>query len=172
MISQIFERLGIEIPQLITHAVGFLIALWVLKKFAWKPLLGLLEERRERIKNAFDEVDQKLKKADELNEEYQQRLREIDAESRKRLNAAVNEGEKIANRIKEFRAILEQLGITQAKAALDRDVAKARVALKEDMVSMALDATEKIIFEELDDEKHRQLIGRFIDDMEASKVGS
>ena len=34
---------------LVTQIVGFLIVLWVLKRYAWKPVLGLLEERRARI---------------------------------------------------------------------------------------------------------------------------
>ncbi|MCK4857744.1 MAG: F0F1 ATP synthase subunit B [candidate division Zixibacteria bacterium] len=169
MFDQIFEALKIEIPQIITHAVGFLIALWVLKKFAWGPLLGLLEERRERIKNSFDEIDQKQQEADNLNEEYQAKLRDIDNESRKRLTAAVSEGEKIAARIKEDGRTEAKGMIVKARAELDRDVAKARVALKEDMVAMALTATEKIILEKLDDDKHRRLIGDFIDDLEAQK---
>ena len=169
MFEQIFGALKIEIPQLLTHAVGFLIAFLILKKYAWKPILGLLEERREKIKNSFDEIDQKQAAADKLNEEYESKLRDIDNEARKRLTAAVSEGEKIAGNLKEDARTEAKDMIVKAKAELDRDVAKARVALKEDMVVMALTATEKIIHEELDDDKHRQLIGKFIEDLEAQK---
>ncbi|MFH2054355.1 MAG: F0F1 ATP synthase subunit B [bacterium] len=169
MFEQIFEALKIEIPQVITHLVGFVIAVIVLKKFAWGPLLRLLEERRERIKNSFAEIEQKQAEADKLNEEYLAKLREIDAEARKRLTAAVTEGEKIATRIKEDSRNEAKETIVKAKEELDRDVAKARVALKEDMVAMALAATEKMINERLDDAKHRELVGRFIDDLEAQK---
>ena len=169
MFEQIFEALKIEIPQVITHLVGFVIAVLILKKFAWGPLLKLLEERRERIKNSFDEIDQKQAAADRLNEEYQVKLREIDAEARKRLTAAVTEGEKIAARIKDDSRGEAKEMISKAKSELDRDVVKARAALKEDMVAMALAATEKIIYERLDDQKHRELIGTFIDDLEAQK---
>ena len=34
---------------LVTQIIGFLIVLWVLKRYAWKPVLGLLEERRARL---------------------------------------------------------------------------------------------------------------------------
>jgi F-type H+-transporting ATPase subunit b len=169
LIEQIFDALKIEIPQIITHGIGFLIALWILRRFAWKPLLALLEERREKIKGSFDEIDQKQEAADKLNEEYQQKLRDIDAEARKRLTAAVNEGEKIAGRIKEDAREEAKQMISKAKDELERDVAKARVALKEALVALALTATEKIIFERLDDTKQRELVGRFIDDLEASR---
>lgn len=169
MFEQIFEALKIEWTQVLTHLVGFIIAVIVLKKFAWGPLLRLLEERRERIKNSFDEIEQKQAEAEKLNEEYQAKLREIDAEARKRLTVAVTEGEKIATRIKEDSRSEAKEMIVKAKEELDRDVAKARVALKEDMVAMALAATEKLIYEQLDDDKHRELVGRFIDDLEAQK---
>lgn len=169
MFDQIFDALSIEIPQVITHLVGFVIAVIILKKFAWGPLLRLLDERRERIQSGFEEIEQKQAAADKLNEEYQAKLREIDAEARKRLTAAVSEGEKIANRIKEDSRGEAKEMITKAKEELDRDVAKARVALKEDMVAMTLAATEKMIYERLDDQKHRELIGRFIDDLEAQR---
>jgi F-type H+-transporting ATPase subunit b len=169
LFEQIFDALRIEIPQVITHLVGFVIAVLILKRFAWKPILNLLEERRQRIKDNFDEIESKHAEADRLNEEYQAKLREIDAEARKRLTAAVAEGEKIAARIKEDSRNEAKDMITKAQADLERDVAKARVALKGDMVDMALAATEKMIMEKLDEQKHRDMIGRFIDELETQK---
>ena len=49
--------ISLEWQQLLTHAVGFLITLWILKKFAWGPLLGLMEERRNRIVDEFKRID-------------------------------------------------------------------------------------------------------------------
>ena len=42
---------------ILTHMVGFVITVWVLKKFAWKPILSILEERREKIKSEFDQIE-------------------------------------------------------------------------------------------------------------------
>lgn len=169
MLDQILGALKIEIPQLITHIIGFVIALWILKKFAWQPLLGLLDERRERIKNSFDEIDAKNAEAESLNQQYQAKLRDIDAEARKRLNEAVQEGEKIAAKIKDDARNDAKDVMARTKSEIEQDFAKARIQLKEDVVNLTINATEKIIRERLDTQKHRELIGRFIEDVEKVK---
>lgn len=155
-----------ELPQLITHAVGFLITLWVLKKFAWGPLLSLMEERRNKIASEFKNIDEEKTKAAELTAEYEAKLKDIDAERREKLLEAVNEGKKIADEIKLAAQEEAKKASAKAKDELERDVAKAKVQLKDDMVSMTISAAEKLLKEKLDDAKHRELIGGFIDNVE------
>ena len=56
--------------QVLTQIIGFLIVLWVLKRFAWKPILALLEERRQKIKNEFDEAARRKGEANQLLASY------------------------------------------------------------------------------------------------------
>jgi F-type H+-transporting ATPase subunit b len=152
--------------QALTHAVGFLITVWILKRFAWGPLLALLEERRNKIADEFKNIDEEKAKTAQLTADYQARLKEIDAERRAKLIEGVNEGKKIAEEIKSAaRDEVKEISI-KAKADLVRDVAKAKVQLKNDMVAMTVTAAERIINEKLDDAKHRELIGSFIDNVE------
>lgn len=169
MLSQILETLKIELPQLITHIIGFLILLWILKRYAWKPLLALLDERRERIATSFADIERKQKEADALNAEYQSKLRDIDVEARRRLTEAIAEGEKIADKIKDDARNEAKEMFNRSKAEIEQDMAKARIELKNEVVAMTIGATEKIIRERLDTPKHRELIGRFIDDIEKVK---
>lgn len=169
MFEQIREALQIEIPQLLTHTLGFLILLWVLKRFAWKPLLGLIDERRDRIKSSFDDIDAKNAQAESLHQQYEAKLRDIDAEARKRLTDAVQEGEKIAAKIKDDARVEAKVIMARTKSELEQDYAKARIQLKEDVVNLTINATEKIIRERLDTQKHREMIGRFIEDVEKVK---
>lgn len=155
-----------ELPQLVTHAVGFLITLWILKRYAWGPLLSLMEERRSRIKSEFDTIEEEKAKAAELSSEYQGKLKDIDRERRERLTDAVTEGKKIAEEIRTQARDEAREIATKAKEDIERDVAKAKVQLKDDMVALTLGATEKVIRERLDDAKHRQLIADFIDKLE------
>lgn len=151
---------------LITHAISFILAVLILKKYAWSPLLNLLEERRDKIKSEFEKIDDSKAEVESLKEDYESKLREIDNERRNTLTEAVNEGKKIAEEIKA-NAQQDAKNITEkAKAELEREVAKSKVQLKEDLVNMTLVAAGRIIKEKLDDAKHRQLISGFIDDVE------
>lgn len=150
---------------LITHSVGFLITLWILKKFAWGPILGLIDERRDKIAGEFENIENEKLKAADLTAEYESKLKGIDEERRTQLVDAVNEGKKIAEEIKS--AAHEETKKASAKASeeLGREVAKAKVQLKEDIISLTIAAAEKIIRERLDDAKHHEMIGAFIEDM-------
>ncbi|HKZ22772.1 MAG TPA: F0F1 ATP synthase subunit B [candidate division Zixibacteria bacterium] len=159
----------LEWQQVITQIVGFLIALWVLKKFAWRPLLGVLEERKEKIKSEFGKIEEDRKKAQILLEQYQEKLKEIDAEARVRIQEVVNEGRKIAAEIKQQAQAEAKEVLSKAQAEITRELAKAKVQLKNDIVSMALAATEKIIDEKLDEKKDRKLIADFIEELEIKK---
>ena len=140
---------------LLTHAVGFLIALWILKKFAWQPINNILEERRQKIQSDFDEAAEDRKKSQKLLADYEEKLKEIDAEARRKIQEAVKEGQQVASEIKD-----------SARQESRELIEKAKVQLKEDMVQMTIGATEKLILERLDDQKHRQLISNFIEDVE------
>jgi len=156
----------IQWQQLLTHAIGFLIAVWILKRYAWGPLIAILEERRTRIAEEFKTIEEEKAKVDQLAADYQDKLKQIDAERRAKLVEAVNEGKKIAEEIRLAARREAREMAAKAKADLEREVAKAKVQLKNDMVAMTIDAVERIIKERLDDRKHRELIGRFIESVE------
>ena len=155
----------VDWPQLLTHALGFLIFVWILRKFAWGPLLGLMEERRNKIAGEFDEIENQKAEVAKVTADYEARMKEIDAERRAKLVEAVKEGKDMAAEIKaeamtEVRSLHEK-----AKVDLLRDVAQAKVQLRDEMVAMTMAAAQKIVRAEMDDAKHRDLIGQYIDEL-------
>jgi F-type H+-transporting ATPase subunit b len=167
--GEIANSLGLKLGELITQIIGFLIAVWILKKFAWKPLMGMLEKRREKIKTDLDAAEKIREDASATLVDYQVKLKEIDAEARAKIQEAISEGNRIAAEIREQSRTEAKDIISKARDELSRDIAKARVELRNDMVNMAIAATEKIIAEKLDDEKHRSMLNRFLDEVEDIK---
>lgn len=157
-----------ELQQVLTHTVGFLITVWVLKRFAWGPLLGMMEERRSKIVGKFQQIEEEKEKVAKLTADYESRLRDIESERRAKLIEAAEEGKQIASEIKA--AAQDEIKLLRAKAKddLDREIVKAKVQLRDEIVGITLVATEKVLHEKLDEAKHRDLIGRFIDNLEKS----
>ena len=155
-----------ELQQVLTHTVGFLITVWVLKRFAWGPLLGMMEERRNKIVGEFQQIEEEKEKVARLTADYESRLRDIESERRDKLIEAAEEGKQIASEIKA--AAQDEIKLLRAKAKddLDREIVKAKVKLRDEIVTITLVATEKVLHEKLDEAKHRDLIGRFIDNLE------
>lgn len=162
--------MGLEFGQIVTHIIGFVIAVIILKKFAWKPLLSMLEERRGKIKSEFDSIEQERKKTEKLYSDYQTKLKEIDSLARAKIQEAAREGQNLANEIKEnARGEAKQI-VTRTREDIQRDLDKAKVQLRDDVVNITLHLAEKLIQEKLDQEKDRQLVAQFVDEMKQGKV--
>lgn len=162
--------MGLELGQIITHIIGFVIAVVILKKFAWKPLLSMLEERKSKIRSEFDSIEEERQKAEKLYSDYQTKLEEIDSLARTKIQEAGREGQVLANEIKENARQEARQIVSRTREEIQRDLDKAKVQLRDDVVSMTLQIAEKIIQEKLDQEKDRQLVSRLLDEMKHGKV--
>ncbi len=151
---------------ILTHALGFVITVVILAKFAWRPILSILDERREKIKSEFDQIESGKNEIENTKADYDAKLKDIDNLARQKLTEAVNEGQKVAAEIKDQGRDEAKEIITKAKAETEREVEKARAALKEDMVKMTIAAAGKIISKKLDEQENRRLITDFIDSVE------
>jgi F-type H+-transporting ATPase subunit b len=156
----------LDYGQIVVQIIGFLLVLWIMKRFAWKPILKVLDERKNRIQSELTDAEEKRLGAEKLGQQYQEKLRDIDTEARAHIQAAVKNAEKIAAEIKEEarQDVKEMLG--RARDEIERDKAEALVALRNDVVDMALKASEKVLRESLDETRHRKAIADFVKDME------
>lgn len=162
--------MGLEFGQIITHIIGFVIAVIILKKFAWKPLLSLLEERRNKIKSEFDNLEGERRKTEKLYSDYQTKLKEIDSLARTKIQEASREGQALANEIKEEARKEAKQIVARTRGEIQRDLDKAKVQLRDDVVNMTLQIAERIIQEKLDQEKDRRLVAGLLDEMRQGKV--
>jgi F-type H+-transporting ATPase subunit b len=155
----------IDIAQIITNIIGFLLVVWVLRKFAWGPILDLLDARREKIQNDFAEAENALGEAENLKSDFNAKLGDIKVIEREKVQEAVKRGEGIAEGIvgeaRRNADGLREKGL--ADIAMESD--KAQIALRDTVVQMAIGAAEKVIHERLDEDKHRQLIKDYIDNL-------
>jgi len=152
----------IDVRQFATQIVGFLLVLFILGKYAWPPVLGFIEERRKKIADDLDHARQENERAVKLRADLEQELKGIEAKARARIQEAVTEGQRVASEIKAGaqKDVTQRLQRLQGEIEQERD--KAMLALKQDMVRMTVEATEKILREKLDEKTQRRLVEEFI----------
>jgi F-type H+-transporting ATPase subunit b len=147
---------------LLTQAVGFLIVMWLLRKFAWGKLLAFLEKRRETIAAEFDEIEKEKGNVEELREKFEKELADIETTRRIHIQEAAQEANKLAADIKE-EARQETVALrVKTKQDIELELDKANVALRDQIVNAVITSSEKIIKERLDSDKHKQLISDFL----------
>ena len=156
--------MNLEIQQILTQALGFLILLFILKKIAWKPLLSLLDERREKISSEFQTIERTKSELSRLEQDYKARLADIDAQARQRIQEAISEGQRISVELQEKAREESKNILNKAKENIELEVAKARVELRNQVAALAIKAAEKVIKVELTEERHKRLVTDFIDE--------
>jgi len=155
----------IDIRQVVTQILGFLILLWGLRKFAWGPVLGMLEARRQKIAGEFDLAARKQVEAEQFKSRYEQELRTIEAQARQRILEAVAEGQKVSAEIKAQANQEAAERFARAEDEIAREREKAKELLKQQVIQLSVRGAEKILRQKLDDASQRKLVGEFIDEV-------
>ena len=157
----------IDIRQVLTQIIGFLLMVWLLRKYAWGPVLGMLEARRQKIAGEFQRADRAKAEAEELRLKYEQELRGIEAQARQRLQESVAEGQKVAAEMKAQAQREAAVRLKRAEEEIVREREKAKEVLKEQVIRLSMRTAEKILRQKLDEPTQRQLVGEFIDEVGA-----
>jgi len=161
-----FKALDLNLGLIVTQIIGFLLALWILKAFAWKPLLKMLDQRKQKIAGDIGEAEKIKGDAAKLLDDYRAKLREIDNKARARIQEAMAEGSRIAAEVKEQAREESRQILARTREELARDVAKARVQLRDDVIGMAIKAAEKIITTRLNEAEQRRLLDDFLKEID------
>lgn len=148
--------------------VTFIILLIVLKKFAWKPILGALEERENSIKDSLSAAEKAMSKAERISKENEAALREAEFEAQKIRKEAIEEAELLrAERIEKAKEEAEQL-LEHARNTIDREKKLALLELRDEVAKLAIESASKIIDAELDPKKNSKLVNDYIKELSSN----
>lgn len=161
-----------NITNLLTTAVGFAIFVWVLAKFAWGPILNLLDARRQKIEGDYSAAEKNLADAEQLKVEFESKLADIKSIERERVQEAVKRGEGIAHGIVDKARHEAEATVAKAEQEIEIEAHKAQLELRDSVVAMAIGAAEKVIGTRMDDAMHRKLIVEYIDELDKTGSGA
>jgi len=156
------QLLAIEPGMLIWTFITFGLLLWLLKKFAWKPMLGMLEKRETKIREDLQRAEDARADGERLLAEHRKLLQNSELEARKILDEAKSSAESTRQSIVESAHEQARQMTAQAKAEIQREKDTALLQLREEVADLAIRAAGKILDTELDADKHRKLVDDFI----------
>ena len=147
---------------LVTNIVAFVVFVWLLRKWAWGPLIAMLDERKAKIHGDFAHAEGKVAEAEQLRSDFEAKLAEIKSLERDKLQEATKRGEDLAARLEAEAKDKANNILGKGESELQREVASARSELRAQVVTMAIGAAEMLIKDRLDEAKHRQLVEDYI----------
>ena len=151
------------------HVITVLVLFLILKKFFFEKVHDFIVNRENAVKSAFDSADAINKKADERLNAYTKKLADIEAESREIIKNAKTKAENQANNILEEAQKKADDMISKARNDIEREKVQALADMKNQIVSFAIMAAEKIIEKDIEAEGQNVLIDKIIE--EAGRTG-
>ncbi len=157
--------LQLDLQQIISQSLSFLLLLWVLRRFAWRPLLSLLDARRATIEQDLRQAALQKADVERLTAQLNQRLAAIDEEARAKIQQAVLEGRRIGMEIQEEARAQAQGILAKSRETIELELAKAKVSLRDEMADMAMETVERLLKHKLDPETDRRLVTGILDEL-------
>jgi len=144
------------------QVVLFVALLFLLRKYAWKPILNAVNDREEGIKNALEEADKARQEMQNITADNEKILKEARAER----DAMLKEAREIKNNMiseakDEAKAQANKL-MEQSKVAIQNEKLAAIADIKKQVANLSIDIAEKVVKEELSNES-KQL--KLVEDM-------
>ena len=144
----------------------FLLLIFLLRKFAWKPILDAVNEREEGIKNALLSAEIAKRDMRNLKSDNEKLLAEARVERDVILKEAREIKDKIVSEAKDEAQVQAGKMIEQAKAAINSEKNAAMAELKNQVSSLSIEIAEKVLRSELaDKESQTKLVEKMLGDV-------
>ena len=170
--NQNIGPLALNIPLIVTEGLGFLLLLWGLNRFVFKPIFGILDQREADIKATYDQLDEDRRRMEQTRRDYEQRLAGIEAEAREKIQAAVKEAQSLRDSLIADAQTQAATIIEQGRNQSERDRQKAFLEMRSQIVTLAVSAAGKLIDENLSDARQTKLVDDFIGSLGSAPFGS
>ncbi|WP_223550166.1 MULTISPECIES: F0F1 ATP synthase subunit B [Aestuariivivens] len=140
---------GFSLGLFVWMAVLFLALVFLLKKFAWKPILDAVESREEGIKNALDAAEKAKLEMENLQADNEKLLKEARTEREAMLKEAREMKNKMIEDAKDEAKEASAKLIAQAQASIETEKKAAIADLKAQVANLSIEIAEKVVREEL-----------------------
>jgi len=159
------EHLYPHLEELIVGAIAFGVLFFFVAKWVLPRLGKLLDERRAKIQGSLEEAEKAKQDADNMLEQYQQRLRDAGTEAGKVIEEARKTAEQmrkdlLAKAEDESRQIVAK---AQEEVRAERD--RAVQALRRELAEASVELAARVVGESLDKERQLRLVEQYIDEV-------
>jgi F-type H+-transporting ATPase subunit b len=150
--------------------ICFVIALFVLKRYAFGPIQNAIDERRERIRVAVDEADRARDEARELLEQH----RRLIGQAKEEAAAILSDARKVADaqieRVKEESEAERQRRLEETRRQIEAETKRSLDQIRSEVADLTLQATARVTGKVLDAEDQRRLIDEAIAELDFSAL--
>ena len=151
---------------LLLTVCNFLLLVFLLKKFAWGPILGALEKREAQIESDKQTAAQARKSAEELKKELDERLAQISNEAAQKMAAAVKAGEMQKEQLlAQAKEQAERL-LAQATQQIEAEKNKALADVRSEIASISMLAASRVVGQDLQADNADKIVAQVLEEVQ------
>ncbi len=150
--------------------VCFLVVLFVLKRYAFGPIQGMLDKRQETIQNSIKAAEDARDEAQKLLEQHKQLIGEARGEAEAILAEARKTRESMEARMKEETEAERQRRLEETRKEIAAETSRALAQIRAEVADLTLEAASRVVGKSLDAERDRELISEAIAGLDFSRL--
>ena len=151
-------------------AITFVFLLVVLSRFAWGPIVKMLNERERTIKDAIEAAKRERAEAERLLADQKQALAKAQRDAAELARKNQQEVEALRQELTaRARKEADEL-VATARQQITEELSKARAELKAQVADLAIDAAGRLVKASLDEKAQRQLVEEYIAQLPANRA--
>jgi F-type H+-transporting ATPase subunit b len=159
---------GLMIWTIVTFAIVF----FVLRRVAFGRIQGLIDQRRDRIREALDEADKARDEARKLREDVKEEREEAKAERERILDDTRRQAQRQFQQAREQAEQDLKERLDKNREEIEAENVKLREQIRRDVVELTLVASEKVTGKVLDQDDQRRLIDETIEEVDLKRIAS
>ncbi|MCX5716688.1 MAG: F0F1 ATP synthase subunit B [Candidatus Omnitrophica bacterium] len=152
--------------ELVAQIISFLILFFLLRAFAWKPILKVLDERGDHIASELKEIEEQKQAALKAKADFEGKLSSIEVVAKVKIQGMMEEAEKSAQRIKDDAQREAARIIIKAEANTKYEAVKAKEEIKDEVANLVLGAAELLLEEKVTSAQDKKLVNEFLDKLD------
>jgi F-type H+-transporting ATPase subunit b len=159
------DALGIDLGAFIFYTLNFLLLLFLLQQFLFKPVLSALHNRETRIRESIENAEQVKQQVARAQQDYEARLNEARQEAA-RILAQANERAKVVEQevVANARQEAERIQI-EARAQIQQEREQLLRGLQSQLGNLVIQTASTVVGQELNSRGHERLIQEAIADL-------
>jgi F-type H+-transporting ATPase subunit b len=159
------EKLGISLGLLVSQLVNFTLLAVLLYLLLYKPVLRMLNQRKERIARSMADVDAAREAAAKAQLEYDRKVADAQRKAQEIIAQAAQTGEQAGSEIKTAAQREADAIRQQAREDAAREKAQILSDVQKQIANLSMLATERVLGQALDSDLQRKLIDQFLAEM-------
>jgi F-type H+-transporting ATPase subunit b len=150
--------------------LAFLVALWLLKRYAWPQITRILDQRQHQIEESIDAAERTRQEADELLAEYRQRLTDARAQADEIVAKAERAGEVAEREGLEAAKVKREELLEQTRRDIQGETARAIQEIRREVADLTVQATEKVTKKTLSADDQKRLVEEALSELDFSAL--